>query len=371
MTVAALLAVAALWGTAGYRVYLARRRPAAWRNALALSVTSIAAAATGHLVRARLDEWLGLANVTNLGSRLALCIAVASAQLYLLEIRESDASRPRRRRITVAAAAMAALSVAAWALAPIHDAELVDLADAPRHPASAIYAVMIYLYVAWFQVDLARFSLHNVKAARTKDPPAAVAVALIGASACAAIALLLAWTAHNLSEQLLASPTPVLDRLAAGLFPVPIALLATGLLALPLLPRVAHRVAARRLVLRLDPLWHALVSRHPHVYLPPRQDRFRQLLDPRLAAQRRLIEISDALEEHGVEPPRTLHELARAVDARPAQSDLTAKDALVRLDDAPWPQPLIDLSKALQADREDRGGKDASELGRPRSGTAG
>jgi hypothetical protein len=371
MTITVLLAVGALWGTAGYRVHLAHRRPAAWRTALALSVASIAAAATGHLVRTRLDEWLGLPNVTNLGSRLALCVAVASAQLYLLEIREPDASRPHRRRITVAAAVMAAVSVAAWTVAPIHAVELADLADAPRHPASAIYAVTIYLYVAWFQVDLARFSHHNVKAARAADPPAAVAVALIGASAYAAIALLLAWTAHNLSEQLLDRPTPVLDRLAAGLFPVPIALLALGLLALPLLPQVAHRLAARRLVLRLDPLWHVLVSRHPHVYLPPRQDRLWQALDPRLAAQRRLIEISDALEEHRVEPPLTIHELAKAVDAPSAQGDLTAKDALVRLDDAPWPQPLIHLSEALLADRGNRGGTDAAELGRPRSGTTG
>lgn len=364
MTAPEILTVVALWSAAAYRANLARTKPAAWRTALALGVCALAIATTSHFNRARLDEWLGLPNATNLGSRLALCVAVASAQLYLLETRRPDATVARRRAIYAGAAVTGLASVIAWIAAPIHRVELPDLADAPRLPASLVYAVTIYLYLAWFQIDIARYAHRSFRGARDSDPPAAAAIALIGASAWAGCAVLLTWTAHSTSTQVLDRPTPLLDRVATVLFPIPLTLFAIGLLALPVTPAISHRLAARRLTLRLNPLWQAILNQHPHVHLRLRQDRVRQTLDPRLGAQRRLIEISDGLEEHHVESPSTMHELARAIASPPVPGGpLTAKDALAQLNGSPWPEPLLSLSDALEATRQQRGEADAAQLG--------
>ncbi len=365
MTALEILTVIALWSATAYRAHLARTKPAAWRTALTLGVGALAVAATGHFKRARLDEWLGIPNATNLGSRFALCVAVASAQIYLLETRQPDATVARRRAIYAGAAATGLVSVIAWVSAPIHAVELPDLADAPRHPASLVYAVTIYLYLAWFQVDLARYAHRSFRAARESDPPAAAAIALIGASAWAGCLVLLTWTAHSTATQVLDRPTPLLDRLTTVMFPIPLTLFAVGLLTLPVTPAISHRLAARRLTMRLDPLWQAILNQHPHVHLPLGQSRVRQILDPRLCAQRRLIEIADGLEEHHVESPGTMHELARAI-ASPSMPGgrLTAKDALAQLNRSPWPEPLISLSEALEGTRQQRGEADAAQLGR-------
>ena len=108
------------------------------------------------------------------------------------------------------------------------------------------------------------------------------------------------WIAHSGAAQVLGIPTPLLDQVSGALFPIALSLYAAGLLMLPLLPALAHRLAARRLAMQLDPLWRLALRHHPHVQLPLRQDRLTRTLDPRLVAQRRLIEISDALEEHHV-----------------------------------------------------------------------
>lgn len=351
MTVFEVLTVAALWGAGAYRGVRARRRPATWRTALAVSVVALAIAATAHFNRIRLDEWLNISNVTNLGSRLALCVAVASAQIYLLGTRHSDIPDGQRRTIYAVSAATAATSSAAWLAAPIHTVELADLGEAPRHLASFVYIVTIYLYLAWFEVGVARYAHQSFRSARSTDPPAAVAIALIGASAWSGIAVLLMWTTHSSVAQIVGRSTPYLDRMATLLFPVPLTLFASGLLALPALPALAHRLAARRLTVRLDPLWRLIVNQHPHVHLPLRQDRITQVLDPRLKAQRRLIEISDGLEEHQVAMPTTLMELAGAMGKPLARMPgaVSAKDALTQLDRAPWPRPLISLSDALRS----------------------
>lgn len=351
MTAPELLTMAVLWSAAAYRGVRASRRPAAWRTALAVAVTALATAATAHFNRIRLDEWLNVPNVTNLGSRFALCIAVAGAQIYLLGTRHPDVPDGRRRAIYAAGTLTAATSLAAWLAAPIHTLELADLAEAPRHLASLVYIVTIYLYLAWFQVDMARYAHQSFRSARATDPPAAAAIALIGASAWAGVAVLLLWATHSSVAQSTGRSTPILDRLATILFPLPLILFASGLLALPVLPALAHRLAARRLTHQLEPLWRLVVDQHPHVHLPLRQDRITRAIDARLSAQRRLIEISDALEEHRVAMPHTLTELARAIGEPPAKlpTALSAKDALTQLNKAPWPEPLISLSDTLRA----------------------
>jgi hypothetical protein len=69
---------------------------------------------------------------------------------------------------------------------------------------------------------------------------------------------------------------------------------------------------------------------------------------PRFISQRRLIEISDALEEVFVDEPRDIDELAQAIVNPPTNTARTqAKEALIRIDPTPWPQPILGLSRAV------------------------
>ena len=306
-----LVTVAVLWSAAAYRGALAVQKPATWRTSMAVSVAAVAAATTAHVNRLDIDAALGQPNATNLGSRLALCLAVAGGQLYQLDTRQPGAPTSKRRRILLVGAGTAAISVIAWVAAPIHTVELADLADAPRHPASLVYAVAIYLYLLWFQIDMAQYAHRSYRSARATDPPAAAAVALLGASAWCGAAVLLLWIAHSGAAQVLGISTPLLDQVSTRHVPHR---------PEPVRSRPAHaspaaraRPPPRRTTARvqLDPLWRLALRHHPHVQLPLRQDRLTRTLDPRLVAQRRLIEISDALEEHHVATARD-HARARS-----------------------------------------------------------
>ena len=94
-----LVTVAVLWSAAAYRGTVAVQKPAAWRTSMAVSVAAVAAATTAHVNRLDIDAALGQPNATNLGSRLALCLAVAGGQLYQLDTRQPGAPRSKRRRI--------------------------------------------------------------------------------------------------------------------------------------------------------------------------------------------------------------------------------------------------------------------------------
>jgi hypothetical protein len=76
-------------------------------------------------------------------------------------------------------------------------------------------------------------------------------------------------------------------------------------------------------------------------------------LRPRITAQRQLIEVSDALEEHWVSSVQSLEALAVALRSPQAiGNSQNAKDVLLALDDTPWPAPLLHLSDAVTRTRE-------------------
>jgi hypothetical protein len=144
-----------------------------------------------------------------------------------------------------------------------------------------------------------------------------------------------------------------MERISSILFPISLTLMGAGLLMIPLLPMMQQRRTARRLADTLQPLWETLLAQHPEVRLPGRGLPMSQRLTPRITAQRQLIEISDALEEHWVPAVSTLETLALALrDPQSPQCLHNAKDVLVTLDDAPWPEPVLHLSDAVYQTRE-------------------
>jgi hypothetical protein len=127
--------------------------------------------------------------------------------------------------------------------------------------------------------------------------------------------------------------------------PTSLVLVSAGFLMLPVASKLEHRRHATVQAQALGPLWAALLRRHPQVHLP-----LTSLTNPgpRFISQRRLIEISDALEEVLVDEPRDIDELAQAIVNPPTNTARTqAKEALIRIDPTPWPQPILGLSRAV------------------------
>ncbi len=353
MSMLMLVALFAMWSAAVYRVGVALRQPATHRTEFAVWVTFVAAAATGYAARPQLDAAVGIPNVTNLGSRLALCIAIAAGQLFLRDMRSPKPNPHGRHWILAASVATAAISVISWSLAPLHDAEHLDLATVDPSIATWLYAVAIYVYDGWAVVVTTRYVSRNLDALRRTDPPAAVAAFLVRASGWTGVPVLMLWAVHVTLAQVAGVPEPYLERVSAVLFPVSLALMGAGLLMIPLLPVMQHRRTALRLSGSLQPLWETLLIHHPEVRLPRRGPLMAGWLTPRITAQRQLIEVSDALEEHWVPRVESIEALAVAVRSPQAVgSTQTAKDVLLALDQTPWPGPLLHLSDAITRTRE-------------------
>lgn len=344
-----IAAVLILWAAAAYRLVLAVRDPAPWRSTIAVALTFLSISATGALVRVPVDHWLGIPNLVNLAGRVALTIALIYGHRYLDAL--SFPGAPQRRAVTHAGvgAVVIALSVSAWILAPIHDVELPDLAAAPPSPASLVYSITIHLYAAWFIISLISFSARERRRLQVDDPPVAGAVLLITAGCWVGLVTLALFVGRTIFGQVAGRPDPHLDPMTNVLFPVSLLLFGAGVATIPLMRIVIHWVSARQRIDELDSLWRFVRAQHDHLHLPMPGRSTLPFLAPSLVAQRLLIEIADALEERIVNEPLDLDDLARSLAAPVAVHTgqcLTAKDALVALDRAPWPAPVFALSAA-------------------------
>jgi Family of unknown function (DUF6545) len=353
MSMLMLVALLAMWSAAAYRIGVALRQPATRRTEFAIWVTFVAAAATGYALRPQIDAAVGIPNITNLGSRIALCIAIAAGQLFLRDMRSAKPNPRGRHWILASSLVTAAISVIAWCVAPLHDAEHLDLATVHPSIATWLYAVAIYVYAGWAVIVTTTYVSRNLDALRRTDPPAAVAAFLVRASGWTGVPVLILWGAHVTVAQATRAPEPYLERVSSVLFPVSLALMGAGLLMIPLLPVMQHHRNARRMSGNLQPLWETLLTQHPEVRLPRRGLPMAGWLRPRITAQRQLIEVSDALEEHWVSSIASLEALAAALRSPQAiGSSQNAKDVLLALDHTPWPAPLLHLSDAVTRTRE-------------------
>lgn len=347
-----LVALLAMWSAAVYRIGVALRQPATRRTEFAIWVTLVASAATGYALRPQLDAAVGIPNITNLGSRIALCIAIAAGQLFLRDMRSAEPNPRGRQWIFAASVVTAAISIIAWCMAPLHDTEHLDLATVHPSIATWLYAVAIYVYDGWAVIVTTTYVSRNLDALRRTDPPAAVAAFLVRASGWTGVPVLVLWAVHVTVAQVTGAPEPYLEQVSSVLFPISLALMGAGLLMIPLLPVMQHCRKARRMSGNLQPLWETLLTQHPEVRLPHRGLPVAAPFRPRIIAQRQLIEVSDAMEEHWVSSVQSLDALAVALRSpQPIGSSQNAKDVLLALDHSPWPDPLLHLSDAVARTR--------------------
>lgn len=331
MTVAITLL---LWTGALWRVRMARLYPSRHRRLMAQAAAGMAAATTLYLYRDALDALLGVPNLALLLMRIVGIFAGMSGLLYLRDIR--PAGLGRAAIVQTALAAMVVVTVA-WALSPLHDRPLSDIATLPRGWPT-VYGAVLYLYGAFVFAICAQVGIQHAKATRTTDPAGAAATALIAAASISALAIILLFLGNLLAGR------PWLHTLRTALVPLPAVLMILGYIAIPLVAPVIRWMTARATIRRTRGLWEALVAQHPAVELPlPVTTRFSRAL----RAERRLIEISDSLEQHTITNVHSLGGLAQAVVHPPAEHGQSARSVLLSVDRSPWPTPVLHLADAL------------------------
>lgn len=323
--------VAVLWLATGYRTWIVLRKGATpWRVHLAAAIGCLAIATTLFFARAEFNAWLGVPNIAALVNRVVLTGAWVAVQLYVLDLKgltPQAKARARLVRLTMAGLVIAVMTVS-WVLAPVHDRDLPDFAPVARHPAVLTYTVGYYLYVIWLLFDLGVFAHRQARGMRATDPPGALASALIAAGCYLGVPVLSLFGANVITAGA-GRPHPALDRLGNLFFPVPMAVLALGLLMLPLVPQLTRRRTALRQLRDITPLWAYLVDTDPSVRLPAPGSTHSPRTHPEVTLQRRLIEVADALETFTIEPGTgtTVDTLAHALVHQRGPGP-TAKQAL-------------------------------------------
>lgn len=323
-----------IWAGAAYRVHMALRRRARHRTLLAVSALGMAAATTLYLGREGLDNWLGVPNVSLLLMRVVGMCAGMTGLLYLQDVRGDGPSIPAIQRT---AAASIVTVVIAWIFAPLHQEQLHDIATLPLGWAT-VYGAVLYFYGAFVFAVCTKVAIAHVRETRHTDPAGAVSTSLIALASVVAIVIIVLFLGN------LVAGRPWLHALRTTLVPLPAVLMILGWVAIPLVAPLIRWIAASTTIRRTERLWSALVSRHPEVRLPlPASTHFSRPL----RAERKLIEIADSLEHHTIEPARSLLELAQAVTNPPVPGGESARIALMRLDRAPWPRPVLHLADAV------------------------
>lgn len=346
-----LLCVTVLWIATAYRIWIIHRKGyARWRAYLVGALACLASATTLYFFRVEADAWIGVPNAAALVNRVVLTGAWVFVQLYTLDLKQLSPMRHLRAirlRVAIAAAVVAVMAIA-WAWAPIHTQELPDFAPVASHPSVVIYTIGFYIYIVWLLLDLGTFAHKHTKAMISTDRPGALAAGLIAVACYLGLPVMALFTS-NVVMAATGHANKDLDRLGNLLFPVPMAVLAAGMLMLPLLPQITRRRNALKQLRDITPLWAYLVRTHPDVHLELPGASGVPLLHPEVAVHRRLIEISDALESVTVraETPANLTALAAALSV-PSEHGPSARlvlEAAASVDDN---DPLLALARAFR-----------------------
>lgn len=282
-----IAATALLWGVVVWRVVLTLARGwASWRGTLTVGMLCLAVMVTGIVWRGPVDAFIGVPNMAGLLARVAVVMGILTGHLTLIP----TSSRARAWMIGEAAAAILIVSVA-WALAPLHGAEVLDLR--PLSTTSlpvAIYTAGVDLHLG-VAGTLLTFGLGSGsrRSAAAGDKVAAFTLGLgalgtaLGVFASILLLLQIGYIGLGYEEPSWLSTSAV--NAVVGLTG---ATLAAALLLFP----VGEWVQAHRRVLGVTPDWRAAIATHPEVHLA--QSTWTRVLRPQLVLHRRRIELEDA-----------------------------------------------------------------------------
>ena len=282
-----LAATALLWGVVAWRVVLTLVRGwASWRGTLTVGMLCLAVMVTGIVWRGPVDAFIGVPNMGSLLARVAVVMGILTGHLTLIP----TAARVRAWMIAEATAIIAVMSVA-WALAPLHTVEILDLR--PLSTTSlpvAVYTAGIDLHLGVAGTLLTIGLIEGGRrSTRAGDRVAAFTLGLgavgtaFGVVASVLLLLQIAFIGLGYAE-----PSWLSTSAVNGVVGLTGATLAAALLLFPL----GEWVQAHRQVRDITPDWQTAIATHPEVHLA--QSMWTRALRPQRVLHRRRIELEDA-----------------------------------------------------------------------------
>ena len=333
-------ALALLWASAGYRIWVTTRSPhALWRTSFTVATVTVALAATLQLYRASIDDTLHTPNLGGLLVHLVFAIGLAWVHVYLETLRHEHPDPTRVRGHLIVGAVAGAVMVLTWVLSPLHVAEYPTLTATPGHPALAVYHLVFYGYMTLSLVCIARFCTREARPRGHAALTRRVSLALIGLACVFSVPVMVLYALSAVLPAVMTRPTDGYGRFGDAIFPWPLMVLSLGILTLWTMPWCVDFAGVERRWRILRPLWADLVARHPQVHLSLHAPG-RPLGRRRLRERRVIIEINDALRHETVEAAPAAGPAALGAALAGQTSGATpARDVLT---------PTVDETEALE-----------------------
>ncbi|MDA8438754.1 MAG: hypothetical protein M0Z51_07825 [Propionibacterium sp.] len=283
-------AVGLLWAAATWRLIMTTAR--GWqrgRAELTIASLCLAVLVTNFLWRPQVDHLVGEPNVAGLIGRISAVVGLTAFHWVLV-------TPGRRGRLLsgMFAVVSGAAMTWSWQVAPLHVREVTEYSGLVHtYPSVAVYSVAFYCFVmvSLVQVGVGVVRLHR-QAVVGGDRGAgwALLTAVVGCGVVVVSMVLFA------ADVLSPAGIPVmLHRAGNGLLVVGAALLAAGVLALP----IGEWCRGQWQLMRVTPTWRETVEARPDIRLS--LGLWDRVFHPDVVLYRRLIELQDAqeVEFHG------------------------------------------------------------------------
>ena len=305
--------VALLGAAAVFRiVFSATHERTIWRTTFTICIAGAAVAAALTYYGDRMDQVFETWNLSKLLLHLVLVVTAASTMIYVATLK-GPAYPARAVALPIAAATgVAAVQVASWLAAPVHERPLPDFAGIPQNLSVTLFNGSFVAMLLTATLITARFCV--ARAFNRHDLTRTISLSLTG-GACIAGSLVFALYAVVVVVSY-SDPRrgAAIMAFSDALLPLVLVVLALGTLALLIAPAILQFTAAYATWRSLQPLWHDLISRHPQVHLattltgtPLRRLQYQ--------VQRAIVESYDALRLIRVPltPEAGVEELSRAL----------------------------------------------------------
>jgi hypothetical protein len=298
LTVAMLI----VWAAAVYRLALSLAQPRTlWRTSLTAVILAMAVAPSLYAFRQPIDQLVQLPNLAGLLSRLVVTVGLGFLLVFLHALRLPAVPRSALTIYSVTTVAVAVALVLSWILGPFHRRELDDLLAVPS-VATALYCVSFWAFLGVVLALTAWTCLPRRRTVSHQDLAREVSLLLTAFGSLVGLAVLLLWSLSLIST-VAGADGSAFNRLGDRLMPIPIALVAGGVVSLLVVPYLVSLIVTWRRWSVLRPLWAVMVERYPHVHLEARP-RGGLLSRLQFRVERMIIEILDALRIAPVATPR-------------------------------------------------------------------
>ncbi len=280
----------------GFRIYTLSGRPQLWWLAFTGTLVLIVAGAGFRFYETTIDASFGSPNLAYLMSNLSFTLAAGTVQVYVHNLRR-EAPSPRWMLLHfVTSGAVAAVVIAGWMLAPIHDVTYQTDQLMPFHVEALAYDGLFHVYLGAVLANVAVCAATLVRSTPRDDPGRRYGLIAIASSSALDVVAHVVYLAEMALEPTIGRSALLLSQIADLLTVVAMLGIVIGTVTFQVVPAlVAHR-HAQQLITDLEPLWLRVLELEPNVALPDSRH------SPTLRVERMIIEIHDGLRRLTVPP---------------------------------------------------------------------